>query len=104
KSVTPSTGATANKKARASRRGLSRSPRARLLLRLLVLLDQILLDLRRHLVVVGELHRELGLALGGRAQLGRVAEHLRERDVGIDHAAAVVGLGADDGSAAADQG
>src|SRR3712207_419489 len=45
-------------------------------------LDDLLLDARRHLVVAVELHGVSGPTLCGRAQVGRVAEHLGERDAG----------------------
>src|SRR2546427_10534778 len=45
------------------------------------LLDHLLLRRPRHRLVLGELHGELALALGRRAEIGRVPEHLRERHV-----------------------
>src|ERR671925_730301 len=42
-------------------------------------LDDLFGDVRRHLVVPIELHRVGGAPLGGRAQVGRIAEHLGER-------------------------
>src|ERR1700694_4497446 len=71
------------------------------------LLDHLLLRRAGHRLVLGELHRELALALRRRAEVRRVAEHLAERDVrgrdqvaldrlgGLDDAAALVEL-ADD--------
>src|SRR3954453_18423740 len=52
------------------------------------LLDHLLLRRARDRQVLGELHRELALALRRGAEVRRVAEHLRERDVGrADHVA-----------------
>src|SRR3954470_10331010 len=47
-------------------------------------LDDLLGDVGRHLVVALELHRVGGATLRVGAQVGRVAEHLAERDVGAD--------------------
>src|SRR3954470_6447352 len=47
-------------------------------------LDDLLRDVGRDLVVALELHRVGGTALRVGAQVGRVAEHLAERDVGAD--------------------
>src|SRR3954471_20569006 len=47
-------------------------------------LDDLLRDVGRDLVVALELHRVGGTALRVGAQVGRVAEHLAERDVGRD--------------------
>src|SRR5271157_352387 len=49
----------------------------------LVLLDKLLALARRHLAVTGEFHGEICLALCDGSQNGRVAEHLRERDLGV---------------------
>src|SRR3954464_854352 len=46
----------------------------------------------RNFFVTVELHRELGATLRHRAQVGRVAEHLRERDDGLDHLRVADGL------------
>src|SRR3954447_22536797 len=52
------------------------------------LLDHLLLRRARDGLVLGELHRELALALRRGPEVRRVAEHLRERDVGgADHVA-----------------
>src|SRR3954464_5488156 len=52
------------------------------------LLDHLLLRRARDGLVLGELHRELTLALRRGPEVRRVAEHLRERDVGrADHVA-----------------
>src|SRR5512134_1422917 len=48
------------------------------------LADDRLGDAVRHLGVVAELHRVRGAALRLGAQVGRVAEHLRERNLGGD--------------------
>ena len=45
------------------------------------------------------MHRELGSPLRHRAQVGRVAEHLRERDDGLDHLGVADGLEALDAPA-----
>jgi hypothetical protein len=62
------------------------------------LLGKLLLDLlghvRRHFVVVAELHRVLGAALGERAQFVDVAEHVGERHVGLDHLGIAPAVGA----------
>src|SRR4051794_35364764 len=47
-------------------------------------LDHLLGDVGRHLLVGVELHRVRRAALGHRAHVGRVAEHLAQRDVGVD--------------------
>src|SRR6059058_5118005 len=47
-------------------------------------LDDRFSDVRGDLLVAVELHREAGAALRGRADVGGVAEHLAERDVGVD--------------------
>src|SRR5262245_60751903 len=52
-------------------------------------LEQLGADVGRDLGVARELHGELGLALGGRAQRSRESEHLGERDLGV-HAAHLV--------------
>src|SRR6056297_1611106 len=48
------------------------------------LLAELFRDLRGSGSVPGEFHGELGLALSGRAQNGGVAEHLAQRDVGVE--------------------
>src|SRR5690606_24091812 len=58
-------------------------------------------DVRRHLVVVRELHRVLGAALGERAQFVDVAEHVGERHHGLDDLRVAAGVGALDHAAAA---
>src|SRR4051794_37156119 len=58
-------------------------------------LDDLLRDVGRNLVVALELHRVRRAPLRVRAQVGRVAEHLAERDVGADRqgvAAALLAL------------
>src|SRR4051812_28873440 len=58
-------------------------------------LDDLLGDVRRHLVVALELHRVGRAALGVGAQVGGVAEHLAQRNVGADRervAAALLAL------------
>src|SRR5262245_18491272 len=66
----------------------------------LVLLDQLGRGLRGDRRVARELHRELGLPLARRAQLGRVAEHLAERDLGVDPGEALFFRRSDDHAAA----
>src|SRR6266700_3584124 len=46
--------------------------------------------LRSNFGVVGKLHRIGGAALGHAAQLGGIAEHLRQRDEGVDDARGAV--------------
>src|SRR3546814_20248758 len=50
--------------------------------------DDLFLDRSGGLLVAVELHGVGGSTLSARAQLGRVAEHLRQRDVGADDLAA----------------
>src|SRR5206468_6725449 len=57
--------------------------------RRLRLLDDLLGDVRRHLLVVRELEREVAAAAGHRAEVRRVAQHLRHRHVRLDHLLAV---------------
>ena len=61
-----------------------------------VLVDELVGDLLSHGQVLGELHGELALALRERADLGRVAEHVVERDLAAQVEPAQVGLGVDD--------
>src|SRR5438105_2105939 len=49
------------------------------------LLDDLLGDVPGHLLVVGELEPEVPPPARHRAEVGRVAEHLRHRHVGADH-------------------
>src|SRR5215211_2661609 len=48
------------------------------------LLDDLLGDVLRDFLVALELHREARAALRGGAEVGRVAEHLAERDERLD--------------------
>src|SRR4051812_48302625 len=64
-----------------------------------ILLDELFGDRVRQRGVARELHGELGLALGGRAEDRREAEHVGERDLGLD-AREAVAFGAADGDAA----
>src|SRR5258705_2520300 len=67
-------------------------------------LDHLVGDVRRHFVVVRELHLEVAAALRQRAQVGRVAQHLGERDVRADPLLAdALRLGAQHPAAAAGQ-
>src|SRR6266851_2031817 len=50
-------------------------------------------------LVVVELHRVAGTTLGHAAQLGGVAEHVGQRDVGVDHLGGAAPLHAEDGPA-----
>ena len=65
---------------------------------------EVLAELLGHLSwdgrVLGELHRELCLALGGRAKDGGVSKHLTERHLGLDATESVVVLGAENHAAA----
>src|SRR5690348_5709141 len=56
-----------------------------LLLFLVVFLDDRLRDALRRFGVVLEFHGVRGAALGGGAQRRRIAEHLAERHLGLDH-------------------
>src|SRR5260221_8615660 len=47
-------------------------------------LDDVFLNVRRGLVVSGELHRVRRPTLGPRTEVGSVTEHLRERDLSAD--------------------
>src|SRR5215211_3161140 len=68
--------------------------------RLLLVLGDHRLRLRlRHRRVPGELHGELPLALGGRAEIRGVPEHLIQRHVGHAHEVALARLGRDDDAA-----
>src|SRR5215467_2161704 len=49
------------------------------------LLDDLLRDVPGDLLVVGELELEVPAPARHRAEVGRVAEHLRHRHVGADH-------------------
>src|SRR5687767_6489518 len=66
-------------------------------------LDDLLGDVRRHLVVPIELHGVCGSSLGRRAQVCRVAEHRRQRDAAPDGHGVAARLLALDVSAAAGQ-
>src|SRR6185369_2504623 len=84
----------------------SSSVRSRMLLRArrLRVLDDLVGDVRRHLVVVRELHLEVAAALRQRAQIRRVAQHLGERHVRADPLLAdALRLGAQHAAAAAVQ-
>src|ERR671915_1990225 len=48
------------------------------------LLDDLLRQVRGNLLVAQELERVFALAAGQRPQVGRVAEHLRHRHLGLD--------------------
>src|SRR5262249_22786920 len=48
------------------------------------LLDDLLSEMPRHLLVAQELERVVALASGDRAQVGRVGEHLRHRHLCLD--------------------
>src|SRR5262249_13961691 len=61
-------------------------------LRCLVASDDRLGDRRRHFLVAVELHAERGAALRHRAQVGRIAEHLRERNARADRLRPTDGL------------
>src|SRR6185295_19076579 len=50
------------------------------------------LDVLGRLLVSGELHAVAGAPLGERPQVGRVAEHLRERYLAGDHLRAAAGF------------
>src|SRR5919198_4423249 len=63
--------------------------------------DDLLRDALGHLGVVAEVHGRSGPALRHRAQVGGVAEHLRERDVGPDHLCVAARLELLDAAAAA---
>src|SRR5438128_11017434 len=52
-------------------------------------LDELLGDVRRDLLVVRELEGEVAAPAGHRAQIGRVAQDLRHRHVRLDHLLAV---------------
>src|SRR5688572_15331213 len=67
------------------------------------LLDDALGQVRRDLLVVGELEREVAASAGHRAQVGRVAEHLGHRDVGLDDLRVALRLGTQHLAAAAVQ-
>src|SRR5438445_13394460 len=68
------------------------------------LLDDLLGDVGRRLLVVRELELEVAPAAGLGAQVGRVAQHLGHGDVGADLLLAVaLGLGAEHLAAAAVQ-
>src|SRR4051795_9835535 len=54
--------------------------------------DQLGGDRLWNFFVMVELHRELGATLRHRAQVGRVAEHLRERHDSLDHLGVADGL------------
>src|SRR5437773_2691335 len=49
-----------------------------------VLLNQFLVDFRWNRSIARELHRVFRLSLRGRAEIGRVAEHFRQRHFGVD--------------------
>src|SRR5271165_1304634 len=48
------------------------------------LADDLLLDRRRNRGVVRELHRRRAAPLRHRSEVGHIAEHRRERDLGVD--------------------
>src|SRR5437764_7636592 len=49
------------------------------------LLGDLARDRRRHFLVPVELHGEIGAPLRHRPQVGGIAEHLAQRDAGLDH-------------------
>src|SRR6476659_9418638 len=66
--------------------------------------DDLVGDVRRHLVVVGELHLEVAAALRQRAQVGSITQHLGEGRVRADHLLArTLRLGPEHAAAAAVQ-
>src|ERR1700722_907027 len=71
---------------RSNRSGWYRLPRA--------LLDDLLSDVRRYLLVPLELHRVVGPALRVGPQVGGVPEHLAQRDLGVDRERVAALLGA----------
>src|SRR5438105_1519130 len=65
--------------------------------------DELAGDRLRDFLVAVELHSEFRATLRHRAQVGRVTEHLRQRDAGLDQLAVADGLHALDAAAAAVQ-
>ena len=66
---------------------------------LLIGLDQFFGHALRHLLVGGKFHGELGLALGQGTQARRVAEHLGQRHLGLDHGIIALFKGTDNNTA-----
>src|SRR5215217_3765709 len=76
------------------RAALNQAPPLERCLRLSKLLLDLLRDVRRHFVIVRELHRVLGAALAERTQLVDVAEHVGERHVSLDNLGVAAAVGA----------